>query len=180
MNELIKQKLNTPLGAKALMKLVKRKCNIWIYEELAQMNSIDDLFLNKYKRINDGDPLPCIILIEFEKNSTGHWISVCPLKNNNVEVFDSYGIDLDKQLDKIVDPRVSDYPFLTELLYKSNVPRVISNKKRLQGKYSQVCGRYCGLRIITYFKNMNLREFVEIFLNSNDPDVLAVLLTFDI
>lgn len=132
---------------------------IYSYSQLANINSIDELLPNEKDS--------CFILYEHSKNN-GHWVCLSRYIEEGepiLEFFDSYGGDLDSQLnwtDK--QTRIGlgiNKAFLSDLVDKSGLD-VINNKKNYQKSNPLIatCGRWCVLRAkLLDNKNLVLEEF---------------------
>lgn len=141
------------LSTKDLMKALPNT-KIWAYGQLKKVNELDDLF---------GKDGSCILLYE-SKQDYGHWIAMIQRNDKSVEVFDSYGIKPDNQLNYINSywkiKLGQNYPKLTKLLIDSPNKKFIYNQYRLQkmNKNINTCGRYCITRI--RLKELSLDAFV--------------------
>jgi len=149
-----------------IKSITKGKCKIMSYHELQNINSIDDIL------INNG---ACIILYETRQNF-GHWTALIRQSNNVLEFFDSYGFQLDQELNYA---KYNNTPYLSNLVNKSSY-QLIQNTHRLQryAKDINTCGRWTSLRIV--LKNMNIGDFVRLFTtnNSYNGDFWATALTY--
>jgi len=131
------------------------------------------------------EPFGAVIILYQSKKDEGHWVTILKQPNNIIEVFGSYGLNVDQQLE------FSDYnkiqhggqsvPHLSNLLFSSNY-KIIHNSTHLQSDNKNVntCGRYSGLRV--RFRDMSLSKFVNLFKHSkglnNDEWVTALTLLF--
>ena len=150
-----------------IMKITNNKCKIISYHELVSVNSIDDLLTNNGA---------CIVLYETRQNF-GHWTALIRQSPNTLEFFDSYGFQLDQELNYA---KYDNTPFLSNLVKKSNYNNIIQNKHRLQqfAKDVNTCGRWTSLRIV--MKNLSIDDFVRLFTtnNSYNADFWATSLTY--
>jgi hypothetical protein len=125
------------------------------YSELGKYNSIDELLPN--------NPDFCFLLYEWRPNA-GHWI--CLLKSGRtIEVFDSYGVGIDKELRWV--PRSmrqvlnEGTPVLRDLLARSSY-HIVWNKKPFQSSSEGVntCGRHCVARVLAFInQHQDLPEY---------------------
>ncbi|MBY0541419.1 MAG: hypothetical protein K2P52_08430 [Campylobacterales bacterium] len=139
------------LSDKEIEKLLGNEVNIVTYSELYKYGTIDQL-LGRYKR--------CIILFCYKENY-GHWVTVfiCPT-TGKLHFFNSYG-DMRKKFDGYPDNflqlinkkyRVEshqDYPYLSDLLYKSPYELEYNPTQFQQlDKRIKTCGYWCVLRLM--------------------------------
>ena len=158
LEEIVKNGENYALSDQNMLDLTEHKYRVYKYEDLENVNSIDEL-LGKYGGF---------ILLFQNTQFSGHWVSVFKINNKTIEFFDSYGLKVDEELQfteynrrrhqgKIV-------PHLTHLLNNSRY-NIISNDYDFQGKenltQTQTCGRFCGFRI--RHKDVPLKQFQDLF-----------------
>jgi hypothetical protein len=129
--------MNKALTDKDLEKIFNSKVNIVSYEDLPNKKRIEDII---YPYNNT------VIFYALESPNSGHWLAIKE-HYDKIIFFDSFG-RTDKQILQDVDEDVKyltneDYPYLTELLRKSN-KKVVINKRELQNKDSSTCGRWCA------------------------------------
>lgn len=169
---MLKKKESRDLTTADIKKLVGTKADILLYENLAGIRSLDELFQH-----ND-----TIILLYETSRAVGHWVTlIYDQKNHKLSVFDSYGFGkLDSELKYAT---YNHTPYLTELVNKertsSGLQLDVSDKK-LQKRFSDVntCGRWAAMRAI--FKKISNEQFENIFLNSDtglSPDDLVTRTT---
>lgn len=69
--------------------LTDNKYKIYLYEHLEDVDNIDELL---------GSNGGFILLYEVSGEYVGHYIGVFKQPNNTLEVFDSYGLDVDEEI----------------------------------------------------------------------------------
>lgn len=193
----LKEKLDYPLNADEIEKLIPFDVNIVHY---ASLESYNDIFELMY-------PNNCVIIfLETEQQvgnvKNGHWIcltlsprSPCLTKSGihdiqatNLEYcinfFDSYGSNGDEIKDDLDDNLMEltgqANDLLTKLLYDANKEGyyIEYNEKPLQKlkKGINTCGRFVVLRILT--KNFPLEYFQKfMMIGGTSPDEKSVILT---
>jgi len=118
------------------------KC-IMMYNQLENYEDIEDVLpeVGSYK----------VLLVRRTPNS-GHW--VCIFRHSNEEYFfvNSYGYAYDKQERIVLSEETNDRynSQADELTRLFRDKKVVSNKVKLQGKTSEVCGRYVVLFIYLF------------------------------
>jgi hypothetical protein len=173
-NKIIQENIGYSLSDADIKNICENKVKIISYEQLKNVQSIDEL-LNPFDAV--------VILYQFEKYS-GHWVS-CMKYGNTIELFGSYGLDVDEQLsfsdyDKLQHGGIA-VPYLTQLLSKTSY-RILHNHTKLQSDKKDVatCGRYAALRI--RLRNLSLETFVNLFTKatglSNDEWVTSLTILF--
>lgn len=137
--------------------------NVIIYSDLQNINNVESLF---------GEDNTCILLYELD-SEVGHWICLLHYPEiNTIEVFDSYGMDIDEELNKYKHKE----KYLSKLLYNSG-KRLKVNKTRLQQfkEYVNTCGRWALMRSI--FNNYNNEQFTSLFKNkpkiTNNDEIIT-------
>lgn len=118
------------------------KC-IMMYQELENYGDIEDVLpeVGSYK----------VLLVRRTANS-GHW--VCIFRHSNEEYYfvNSYGYAYDKQerivLSEEINNRYNSQADELTRLFRDK--KIISNKVKLQGKTSEVCGRYAVFFIFMF------------------------------
>lgn len=169
----LKKAMAKSLSTKDLMKALP-DTKIWSYGQLRGVNELDDLF---------GRDGTCILLYE-SKQDYGHWCCMIQRKNKTVEVFDSYGIKPDNELNYIKSywkkKLGQSYPKLTKLLIESSNKKFIYNQYRLQKMKPNIntCGRYCITRI--KFKELSIDDYVKLLRSLGNPDEVVTLITSNI
>ena len=143
------------LSGTDMLKAFDNKINLYSYDQLQYINSIDEL-LQPYGR--------AIILYFWNMSpKIGHYCCVFKNKNNNIEFFDPFG-SIEQTLKQIPKQFKTlsgqDYPKLTELLYECPY-EVEYNDKKIQSEKTSVCGRYCIVRMI--LNNLNINQFQKCF-----------------
>jgi hypothetical protein len=174
-NQLVKQNLNYALGDDDILAICDGKVKIISYEDLHDYQTIDQLM----------EPYGAVIILYQATKQIGHWVAVLKHKNKTIEVFGSYGLKIDEQL------QFSTYnmqlhggkaqPHLTNLIDASGYKKIY-NHTQLQSYNNQIatCGRYASLRV--RFRDMPLDSFVKLFTGasglSNDQWATALTLLF--
>jgi len=155
------------LTSKDIEKITNNKCKIVSYHNLETIKSIDDLLTNNGA---------CVILYE-TKHNFGHWTALIRQSPNTLEFFDSYGFQLDQELNYA---KYNNIPYLSNLVKASNYNNIIQNKHRLQQYAHEIntCGRWTSLRVV--MKNMPISDFVKLFSTdkSFNGDFWATALTY--
>ena len=180
-NQLVKQNLNYALGDDDIMNICDNKVKIISYEDLHGYNTIDELL----------EPYGAVIILYQATKQIGHWVAVIKhertrsSQNRTIEVFGSYGLKIDEQL------QFSTYnmqlhggtaePHLTNLIDASGYKKIY-NHTQLQSYNNQIatCGRYASLRV--RFRDMPMDSFVKLFTGasglSNDEWCTALTILF--
>jgi len=174
-NQLVKQNLNYALGDDDIMAICDGKVKIISYEDLHDYQTIDQLM----------EPYGAVIILYQATKEIGHWVAVLKHKNRTIEVFGSYGLKIDEQLE------FSTYnmklhggtaePHLTNLIDASGYKKIY-NHTQLQSYNNNIatCGRYASLRV--RFRDMPMEKFVKLFTGasglSNDEWTTALTLLF--
>lgn len=170
--DIIQQAKKKSLSSKDVLKLVDNKANLLIYHQLTKYNNIDDA-LGKYGAL--------ILLYETKKNY-GHWTLVFKRDKNTIEMFDSYGIFIDDELNFVPKNFKKEgketYPYLTYLLYNSGY-NIEYNDKQLQSKKigTATCGRWTAVRLLLRY--ISIEKFIKLFTGNKcfNPDDLVTLIT---
>lgn len=141
--------------------------------------------LKKYKNIEQLlDPDGFAVILALQGPNYGHWIAVIQIDDKTIEVFDSYGIGIDCELDFIKDKRLSDRldmstPYLSMLLWecKDRYNLTINHHKfQKEGHNIATCGRHVCVRI--WNKEKQLKDYKKYMYGSGyDPDVFVTELT---
>lgn len=143
------------------MKLLNPRAKIISYDELNSIKDIKDLF-------KDCDQIICLILIT--SKYSGHWI--CLFKNKQCyNYFDSYGYDIDKQLDLLTKQQRIELNERDKRLKKLFEPyRVIYNNVTLQNIDTETCGDHVTFRL--HKSEMTAQQYVDFFLKNGikSPD----------
>jgi len=171
-NQIIKKNLNYSLGDDDILNICDGKVKIISYEDLHNFETIDQLL----------EPYGAVIILYQQTKLIGHWVSVIKQPKNVIEIFGSYGLKIDEQLEfstynqKLHGGKAQ--PHLTNLINKSGYKKIY-NSHQLQSYNNQVstCGRYASLRV--RFRDLPLDFFVKLFTNSSglDNDEWATALT---
>ena len=153
--------MNKPLTDKEIQKIFNNKVNIVSYEDLPNKKRIEDII---YPYNNT------VIFYALESPNSGHWLAIKE-HNNKIIFFDSFG-RTDKQILEDVDEDVKlltdqDFPYLTNLLRKSN-KKVVINKRELQNKNTSTCGRWCSWFLYNIDKYETLNKLLDSHPFTND------------
>lgn len=173
----LKKYQNVALSNHNILSLLNNKANIVLYPELYKYNSIDELL----------NPFGCCILLFEAQPNYGHWVVLTRTNNKTIEFFNSYGGLPDGSLDKI-DIRFrkdsnQDYPYLSELLYKSPYHLTYNEFKfQKHDRKIKTCGRHCVVRALLksldiYQYKQFLDELCDLFNIGRNYDYLVTLLT---
>ena len=149
------------------------KVNVVTYPELGDYETLDDL-LGPYGR--------CVLLYMTGENF-GHWTCVIKVNDDLVEVYDSYGIKPDRELNFIPnhlkESKRQDYAYLSQLLDDS--PYQLSYNQHKMQKFAKgisTCGRWCVARC--FYQHWPLEKFKKRFVNNEfniDPDKYVTILS---
>lgn len=155
MDKIINANFDKAFSDSELTKLCDDQVSIVPYDELYDMEHIDEAF----------DGKPAIALLYLTGKNFGHWVAVINHKDN-IEVFNPYGLKIDEDLNYI-SPKWrhkshQDEKHLTRLLKNQEKP-VIYNDIKLQRVKENIatCGRWVGTRIVC--RDMPLDYFIKIF-----------------
>lgn len=158
------------LSAKQIFNLTHKHCNIFLYEELKDMKSIDYLITNHNRKagkrgmegVQPPSYLPCILLYPIDKNM-GHWTSIIRVDNDKIEFFDPFSIKPDDQL-QFSYKKVP--PYLSKLISRSNYDIVQTSTIQLQklDRNINTCGRWVVMRVICWIDyKITLSKFIKVF-----------------
>ena len=131
-------------------------CSIMKYEELDKYNNLRDIFWHSRY----------VFLLYPITETFGHWVLVT-LNGNNVEIYDSFGIQIDDEY-KHGTRKMPRY--LSELMIKSPSNIKLSyNSVKQQAWNTNYCGYYCICRAFNL--NMKLDKYNSMLKNSGvTPD----------
>jgi hypothetical protein len=186
MDRLLKAVVEDPLSDEDIAYITKGKCNIMKYEQLASLNSLDEVMYPHGA---------CILLYETEKNF-GHWVALIKepgsgkdKQKNVVEFFDSYGVAPDEELRMVPEyfrrssgqtlDKKTGGGILTELIDASPY-QIQWNQVDFQedNKSTNTCGRWAALRVL--WRAVSLDKFQNFLLNQKlTPDMYVAALTMD-
>ena len=166
----LKEDQEISLSGRDISKLLGRKCKIISYPQLREYSSIEELL----------EPYGYVVILALQAPRYGHWIAVLKVGKNKIEVFDSYGLGIDEELEFISDPSKRkilgmDKPYLTTRLLWECKDRynltINENKFQKKNKSISTCGRHVCVRI--WNRNMSLNRYKK-YLNSTryNPDEL--------
>lgn len=149
--------------------------NILVYKDLANYDSIDDVF----------DPLGrCILLYSIEAVNNGHWVCMWR-KGNKINYFDPYGQPPEEPKEWVDtnDNRMMGQGrnMLTNLLKKSGC-EVYYNTYPYQkmDNSTATCGRWCVSRLVCKDFTANQFHKAVMTFKKSTPDDFAIQFTYDI
>lgn len=152
-----------------IQDIIGHKVNFILYDDLANINNINELFNESYGNI-------CVILVRTSKNQ-GHWILLTKV-DKTITLFNSYGLFVDKDLDYTA---VDYYPYLSKLMFEYNGPLEYSDYQLQQFKnYEGVSVSTCW-RWVAYYaihKIIPIDDFNDIFKKNKKYINLDLLITF--
>lgn len=145
--------MNTGIYNYEISEALDGKVNIMTYDELEELNTIDDVL----------GPHDKAVILYSTSESYGHW--VCLWKHENtINFFDSYGYFPDDERKFIPEAylklKYNKIPHLTALLYKCKYP-IRYNEYKLQNETTHTCGRWCIVRLL--LDNLNEHDFYNVF-----------------
>jgi len=151
---------NYPLSGIEMMTL-NPDAHLYKYTDLFKFDNIEDVFGNKNK---------VIILYLIHNDMAGHW--VCLFRNNDkyLNFFDSYGVDLDYQLD-MLDKKTrkrlnEEQNYLKQLLDEH---MVLYNNITYQKPKTATCGCFVSHRLAN--SHLTDMEYLNNFIKHDlDPD----------
>ncbi len=158
-----------PLSDKDIFMAMDKRCNIIVYNDLEGVEDIREIL---------GRNGCCVILYQTSP-TFGHWICVIEhkgKKGKTLEVFDSLGMKVDKELEWVPDELYKG-KLLTNLIDNSGYKTIIYNNYKLQAdKKSNACGKWCVLRM--KMKKLPLQKFIKLFISkeakkTGNPDMLC-------
>ncbi len=154
--------MNIPLSDKDILKLTKKKCSIYIEEDLRYVKNIDTLF--KYNNC-------AVILLDNGNPDVGHWIVMTKISNDTIEYFDPVGLPPDF---------ISKKKYLRKLIDNSHYKYLIYNGIYIQKVREDIntCGRYVALRIMLWNDmKCTLKEYLDFLTDFSNPDISIVRFT---
>jgi hypothetical protein len=174
LDKLVHSAIQYPLSGQDIMELTRGKTEIHIYEDLMKINSIDELL---------GKHGACVLLYQ-QSRRFGHFVSIIKMGKNHIEVFDSLGMGIDKELQfskfnvRNMSGRI--VPHLTHLLEKSGYDYYYNSKMIQSSRHDEnTCGRFAALRI--RFRHLSLKEFIHLLTTnrSYNADFWVTVLSFE-
>lgn len=139
-----------------MIDLSESKINVIDYPNLWIYNDLDDLL---------GANGACSILYMTSKNY-GHWTLLMRKDSDTIEFFDSYGGDIDSELN-FSEPKYNQIgpyfvPGLSILFLASKYKQIEYSKTKMQfmNQNVQTCGKWCLFRYFT--RHTSLENFLEI------------------
>lgn len=153
-SENYKKDLAKALSDKEVLKIAGPNSRVFLYPQIANMKSIDEL-------VNDTYP-NAIILYQSEDDPQtnsiyGHWTALKKISRNKICYFDSYGNMIDYPLTRLdAEYRIKTrqlFKKLSHLLGGSNYTDINYNEHDYQGKNKDIatCGRWAS-----YFCSLGL------------------------
>jgi hypothetical protein len=154
-----------------IRRLLHNRINIIPYTDLACVHNIETIL----------KPYGACVILYLTKENYGHWTCLFKADSNLLEFFDSYGTEIDDELDFIENEfkkmSKQNYPHLTSLLYEC--PYQISyNHYPLQKKDKNIktCGRHIVTRLL--MKDLSLDDYIDFITSYNfDPDYMVTYIT---
>lgn len=161
-----------PLSTEEIFQIAGKKCNVFRYSDLKNIEHIDELFEYNSEQTLDLDlPFDCnsCVIIYLTKDYFGHWCILNRIGKKNMiySFLDSYGEMLDDQLVHI-NPKYrklsgQNSRFLSKILHKAanNGDQVRYNDVQLQVLSDKIstCGRYVALFL--KYNKLTVEEFVK-------------------
>lgn len=160
------------LSDKEILNLTDGQCKVISYQDLENFENIDEVL----------EPFGATVILYQQKKTYGHYTVLIKHSNTLLEIFDSLGVGLDKELE------FSEYnkrrhggvavPHLTNLIEASKY-KIEANLVQLQNDSKDVntCGKYSAIRI--KFRELSLKQFVKMLKSSKimDSDMWVSALT---
>ena len=170
---IIKDGEKVSLSDTDILNITDNKCKVMRYQDLENYDNIDQAL----------EPHGAIVLLYQHEADFGHWVAVFKVNNSTIEVFDSYGIPIDSEIDfspfQIRRHKGEKVAHLTHLIEQSQYTKVLENKVPLQNDKKDVntCGRWASIRI--RFRDVPLKQFDKMFRNTScgDSDFTVTALT---
>lgn len=157
------------LSENDILRLIDGKANLMTYNQLQKCKTLDEA-LGKDKAL--------VLLYEVAPNY-GHWTCVFD-RNGTIEVFDSYGMYPDDEIDFVPKQfkklNYKKLRYLSKLLYESK-KRIEYNEVPLQSDEEGIstCGRWVIVRLI--YRDVPQNKFADFFKKYDDPDLLVTYAT---
>lgn len=163
-----------PLSNEDIQQILHPDTKIWVYPQLAELNTIEECF----------DELGrCIILYLTSDERTGHWVAMLK-RGKTIEYFDPYGKKPDNPLTWLTADAKTELDESKSYLYplfRKSKCKVIYSMFSYQENTADIntCGRHCITRLV--LKDHTLEQYHEIIQKSGlDPDTFVSLFTHDI
>ena len=166
LSEQIKFAESIPISTDDLRKITNNETAIWEYHQLADMRSIDELFVEHES---------AIILYELQ-GDIGHFIAVIrDIERNYIRHYDSYKLDPDEEIN-LFKHKV---PYYSQFLYTSYYGVDLNNHQHQQYREAiQTCGRHSALRCIyKHLTNDEYHKFISSKPTIHSPDELVSVMT---
>ncbi len=145
---------NIPLSSHEILDKLHDKCNVYIYNQLSDVDSLEDLI----------SPHGCCVILYRTKPSFGHFTCIVRLNSGIISCFDSAGVVPDKELSwtnmKMRKKLNQVKPIIANLLtnFIDNGGKGEYNDNVIQAKNTMSCGYWCIVRITC--KDMNNDQFI--------------------
>jgi len=148
---------------------------IFEYKDLNNYNSIDEILPNEKDF--------CIILIETKQRS-GHWTALMKY-SGLLEWFDSYGLDVDEELNfisNIMRRTLGETKKQLSKLIDSSPYECIYNHVQLQThkSFDDTCGRWVCSRILHFKKGLTLKQYIDYLNYVIEQNNLKNILKYDL
>ena len=167
--KLVKIYKGVALSDLEVLKIVKNKARVMLYNELAKYKTIDEAL---------GEHGAIFLLYE-NQPQFGHWTTVWRRNRDTINFFDSYGIFPDEQIywndEKTRKMLNQDIPYLSHLLINSNYKNLEYNDYQYQkdGDDINTCGRWAALRLV--LRDWTPKEFQKVFGKKNGDDLVTII-----
>ena len=86
---IVKNSENYSLSDTEILNLTDNQCKIISYQDLENYNDIDEVLT----------PFGATVILYQQKQKVGHWTVLIKHSNTLLEIFDSLGLGLDKELE---------------------------------------------------------------------------------
>ncbi len=166
MEKQIISRQNYSLSRDDILKLTNNQCNVIVYDDLLNYNTLDDAMGNN----------GAIVVLYQTSDSYGHWCACIKINKNLIEFFDPVSSKPDKEFNFITETYKRN-PYLSHLMRESpyklsyNQYKFQKNKKGIN-----TCGRWCALRVI--LKNYSLEQFKKVVTSGKkDYDFMVTIIT---
>lgn len=161
--------MNYSLSGQDILNIMKNKTKIISYKEIRNFKSINELL----------EPFNSVFILYESKKHIGHWTLLFKLNKKEIEFFDSYGLNIDDELQFINKEfrKKSNQlkTYLTRLLLKDFNKYIIHYNNFQFQKFDTniaTCGRWCLFRLLN--KKLYINEFYKKVCNTQlDKDYLV-------
>jgi hypothetical protein len=145
------------LSSDDIIKKMKGKTKIVLYNELKNYNRIDNVF----------GPYDCIVLLYLDSHNTGHWTALIN-RPDRLEFFDPYGLKPDTEFEWYDKKTRHNYnfhglPYLSKLLKNSGKPVEYNHFafQDINDPKLATCGRHVIARLKC--RKLSLTEYINAF-----------------